>query len=56
MRADPAWSRPLEEVRPSLGEAPAQVVLRDTFRPLAILYFVIALLAASLASLLALLA
>lgn len=55
-REDPEWSRPLEEVRPSLGKAPARVVLRDTFRPLAIIYFVIALLVAALASLLALLA
>lgn len=55
-RADPAWSRPLAEVRPSLGKAPARVVLRDTFRPLAMIYFVIALLVAALASLLALLA
>ena len=31
----------------SLGSAPARVVLRDTFRPLAILYFVIALLVAA---------
>jgi hypothetical protein len=56
MRADPEWSRPLEAVRPSLGKAPARVVLRDTYRPLAIIYFLIALLVASLASLLALLA
>jgi hypothetical protein len=56
VRADPAWSRPLEEVRPSLGRAPTRVVRRDTFRPLAIIYFVIALLVAALASLLALLA
>jgi hypothetical protein len=55
-RADRAWSRPLQEVRPSLGSAATNVVRRDTFRPLAIIYFVIALLAASLASLLALLA
>jgi hypothetical protein len=56
MRADPAWTRPLQDVRPSLGGAPARVVLRDTFRPLAILYFVLALLVAALASLLAVLA
>ncbi len=56
MRDDPAWARPLEEVRGSLGSAPARVVLRDTFRPLAILYFVIALLVAGSAALLALLA
>ncbi len=55
-RADPAWLRPLDEVRPSLGTAPAQVVLRDTFRPLAIVYFVLSLLVAASASLLALLA
>jgi hypothetical protein len=51
--ADPAWTRPLQEVRPSLGDAPARVVLRDTFRPLAFIYFVIALLVAASASLLA---
>ena len=56
MRDDPAWARPLEDVRPSLGSAPGRVVVRDTFRPLAILYFVLALLVAGLASLLALLA
>jgi hypothetical protein len=56
MRADPAWTRPLEQVRPSLGWAPARVILRDTFRPLAIVYFVLSLLVAALASLLALLA
>jgi hypothetical protein len=56
MRADPAWAWPLQDVRPSLGAAPAHVVWRDTFRPLAIVYFVIALLVAALASLLALLA
>ena len=55
-RAEPAWARPLEDVRASLGKAPAQVVLRDTVRPLAILSFVIALLVAATASLLALLA
>lgn len=56
MRADPAWERPLADVRPSLGTAPARVVLRDTLRPLAFLYFTIALLVAASASLLALLA
>lgn len=56
MRADPDWAWPLEDVRPSLGKAPGAVVLRDTFRPLAILYVVLALLVAGLASLLALLA
>jgi hypothetical protein len=56
VRADPTWASPLQDVRPSLGAAPAHVVWRDTFRPLAIVYFVIALLVAALASLLALLA
>jgi hypothetical protein len=55
-RADPDWARPLEEVRPSLGKEPGRVVLRDTIRPLAILYGVLGLLIAGLASLLALLA
>lgn len=52
MRADPTWSRPLEEVRPALGRAPALVVLRDTWRPLAIMYSIIALAAGAIASLL----
>lgn len=55
-RGDPAWAQPLEDVRTSLGKAPAQVVFRDTVRPLATLYFTIALLVAAGASLLALLA
>ena len=52
MRDDPAWSRPLEEVRPSLERAPARVVLRDTWRPLTITYLIVAVVVASFASLL----
>ena len=52
MGADPAWALPLAEVRPSLGSAASRVVLRDTWRPAAIMYLFIALVAGALASLL----
>jgi hypothetical protein len=55
MRADPAWSQPLQAVRPSLGGGAASVVRRDTWRPLAILYLAITLTGALLICLLAIL-
>ena len=51
MRADPAWWRPLEDVRPSLGGAAARVVPRDTWRPRAILYLSFGVIAGVVASL-----
>jgi hypothetical protein len=55
MRADPAWSQPLQAVRPSLGGAAASVVRRDTWRPLATLYLLITLTGALMICLLAIL-
>jgi hypothetical protein len=52
MRADPAWWRPLEGVRASLGGAAGRMIRRDTMRPLAILYLSIGVIAGSVASLL----
>ena len=55
MRADPAWFSSLERVRPSLGDAAARVIRRDTWRPLATMFLVIAFLAGVFVSLLAML-
>ena len=52
MRADPAWELPLAELRPSLGSEAVRVVLRDTWRPAALTYLFVALVAGALASLL----
>ena len=52
MRADPAWALPLAELRPALGSDATRVVLRDTWRPAAVMYLSIALVAGALASLL----
>lgn len=49
---DPAWSRPLQDVRPSLGRAPARVVLRDTWRPLAMTYLLVGFVVSAIASVL----
>jgi len=55
MRADPAWSRPLQAVRPSLGGAASSVVRRDTWRPWATLYLLTTLTGAFMICLLAIL-
>jgi hypothetical protein len=55
VRADAAWSRSLQAVRPSLGGAASSVVRRDMWRPWAILYLVIALTGAVMICLLAIL-
>ena len=52
MRTDTDWSRPLREVRPGLGRAPTVVVLRDTWRQLAIVYLLLALVAGAITPLL----
>jgi hypothetical protein len=55
LRADADWSRPLQAVRPSLGPAASSVVRRDTWRPMAILYLLVALTGAFMICLLAIL-
>ena len=55
LRADPAWSRPLQAVRPSLGGAASSVVRRDTWRPWATLYLLITLTGAFMICVLAIL-
>jgi hypothetical protein len=42
MRGDADWSRPLRDVRPSLGRAASRVVWRDTWLRLGMIYLVLA--------------
>jgi hypothetical protein len=43
MASNPEWFAPLEAARSALGSAPTGVVLRDTWRPVAAAYALIAL-------------